>query len=61
MRVFCCVCGKEKIDGIWRKVPSLPVEALSSHGYCPDCASDSLRQDWWLQKLRKATNAKPQA
>jgi len=38
IRLFCCVCGMEKINDEWTKiVPKKEQPAgLSSHGFCPE-------------------------
>lgn len=61
MRMICCVCGKEKIEGVWQFGEALRDGELPSSGYCPECMADLKAQDAWGQKLRKAINAKPQA
>jgi hypothetical protein len=57
MRLLCCACGREKIEGVWR-VPEAVAErgeGLDSHGYCSECAALELRKDAFARKLKAAS------
>ncbi|MFZ5774988.1 MAG: hypothetical protein ACOY3Z_05845 [Thermodesulfobacteriota bacterium] len=43
MQVVCCVCQKTKQPNGWKKIAPAPGEEVS-HGYCPQCYGEFMRQ-----------------
>ena len=45
MVVQCCVCKKIRKNDAWiMAAPTTHREAVTSHGYCPNCAKDAFRE-----------------
>ncbi len=41
---MCCVCHRVEQEGGWRQVSELSVDAVVSHGYCPDCFAEVMME-----------------
>jgi ribosomal protein L44E len=42
-KLECCVCGRTKTEKGWEKVHT-PADEIRSHGYCPACFEDTMRE-----------------